>query len=459
MTDTIDAGAPPPAMADVTLRHALLDSRQRWRDLVLTAADLAYETDAEGCFSFVMPDPVLGWPVATLIGQPADSLLARVTAVNCFNPFRVTKPVRRRRVWLQRADGSTVILAFSAAPLLDAEGRVIGTRGMGIDWSEFDDSAARVAAALRRGEVLDHILWRIGQEVQAERMMEAALEALTNALGAEGAAVIEVQAAGAAVVHMAGNGADEVLDQAAALLLKAGGPVDAITRKGRPILVAGCRTRFGVENGVALWRASGSRGWDTEDKLLIDAAAGLIRMVLEHVAIQMEMLRQARTDPLTGLLNRRAFMEELHRHIERLEREEQPGTLLFCDLDFFKPVNDHLGHELGDQVLVRTAEMLRSAVRPTDLIARLGGDEFAMWMNGADHMTAAERAEYLCTEVPRELREIAGDGVPSPSVSIGIATREAGSDEPVDDLLRRADQAMYEVKRTGRGHWHVATRS
>jgi diguanylate cyclase (GGDEF)-like protein len=180
-------------------------------------------------------------------------------------------------------------------------------------------------------------------------------------------------------------------------------------------------------------------------------------MVLEHVAIQMEMQRQARTDPLTGLLNRRAFMEELHRHIERLEREEQPGTLMFCDLDFFKPVNDRLGHEVGDQVLMRTAELLRKAVRPTDLVARLGGDEFAVWMNGADHMTAAERAEHLCTEVPRELREIACDGAPSPSVSIGIATREAGSDEPADNLLRRADQAMYEVKRTGRGHWYVAT--
>jgi diguanylate cyclase (GGDEF)-like protein len=452
----MDAVSPPPATADVTLRHALLDSRQRWRDLVLTAADLAYETDAEGRFSFVMPDPALGWPTATLIGQPADLLLVGDMAANTFNPFRVTKPVRRRRAWVQHADGRSIMLAISAAPLLDAGGRVVGTRGMGIDWSEYDDGAARVSAILRRCEVLDHILWRIGQEVQAERMMDAALQALTNALGGQGAAVIEVQAEHPAIVHSAGSGADEVLDQASALLLSASGPVDAVTRKGRPILVAGCRTRFGVDNGVALWRSPGSRGWDSEDKLLIDAAAGLIRMVLEHVAIQMEMMRQARTDSLTGLLNRRAFMEELQRHIERLEREEQPGTLMFCDLDFFKPVNDRLGHEVGDQVLVRTAELLRKAVRPTDLVARLGGDEFAVWLNGADHMTAAERAEHLCKEVPHALREIASDGTPSPSVSIGIATREAGSDEPIDYLLRRADQAMYEVKRTGRGHWHVA---
>ena len=63
-------------------------------------------------------------------------------------------------------------------------------------------------------------------------------------------------------------------------------------------------------------------------------------MVLEHEAIQQEMARQARTDPLTGLLNRRAFLEEMARHIDRLDREDQPGTLMFADLDYFKPVND-----------------------------------------------------------------------------------------------------------------------
>jgi diguanylate cyclase (GGDEF)-like protein len=367
-------------------------------------------------------------------------------------------PVRRHRAWLKRADGSPVLLAVSAAPLIDAEGRIVGTRGMGVDWSEYDDGAARVATSLRRGEVLDHILWRIGGEVLAPRMMQAALDALVNAIGAEGAAVIDIGGEdGLALVHRAGGGADEVLAQATAMLAVAEGPTDAFAKDGRPILVAACRTRFGANAGIALWRSPGSRGWDSEDKLLVGASASLIRMVLEHEAIQHEMARQARTDPLTGLLNRRAFLEEMTRHIDRLDREEQPGTLLFADLDYFKPVNDRLGHEAGDDVLVRTANILRKAVRPSDLVARLGGDEFALWMDGADHMTAAERAENLCNDVPRELREIAGDCGSSPTISIGIVTRESGSQEPVDSLLRRADHAMYEVKRAGRGHWRVAT--
>ncbi len=457
MTDTMDAGTRPAATAEAMLRRALLDSRQRWRDLVMTAADFAYETDAAGQFVFIMPDPALGWSTSTLIGQPADLLLVGGAAANGFNPFRVTEPVRRRRAWLQQADGSSVMLAFSAAPLFDALGHIVGTRGMGIDWSSYDDSAARVAAALRRGEVLHHILWRMGQEVLAPRMMQAALAALANAIGAEGAAVINVSAPEhVALIDRTGGGAEEVLDQAGESLATASGPTDSTTRKGRPMLVAACRTRFGANAGVALWRSPGSRGWDNEDRLLVDAAAGLIRMVLEHDAIQQEMVRQARTDPLTGLLNRRAFLEEMSRHMDRLDREEQPGTLLFADLDCFKPINDGQGHEVGDQVLMRTANILRNAVRPTDLVARLGGDEFALWMNGADHMTAAERAEHLCTTVPHELREIVSDGGLTPTISIGIATRQADSREPVDSLLRRADQAMYRVKRGGRGHWHVA---
>ena len=440
------------------LRGALLDSRQRWRDLVTMAMDLGFETDEQGRFAFVTPDPALGWQAASLIGQPAELLLAGAPPVNVFNPFHVTVPVRGRRTWLKRADGSTAMLAFSAAPLLDAEGRIVGTRGVGIDWTEYDSFTSQAAAALRRGEVLDHILWRMGQEVLAPRMMNAALDALMNALGAQGAAVIGLPsgADAPALLHQTGAGATDVLAPAAALLAGASDPVKTTAEDGRAILVATCQTRFGEHAGVTLWRPPGARGWDHEDEMVIGAVAGFIRMVLEHQAIQQEMARQARTDPLTGLLNRRAFLEEIERHIERLDREDLPGTLMFADLDFFKPVNDRLGHEAGDHVLIRTAALLRATVRPTDLIARLGGDEFAVWLDGADHMTAAERAERLRVQVPKELHAIVTDVAPMPSLSIGIATRRAGSGEPIDSLLRRADMAMYQVKRTGRGHWRVS---
>lgn len=105
---------------------------------------------------------------------------------------------------------------------------------------------------------------------------------------------------------------------------------------------------------------------------------------------------------------------------------------MFADLNYFKPINDQLGHESGDEVLVRTARMLRDAVRPSDLVARLGGDELAMWMDGADHMTAAERADALCIAVPRALEAVVGEAGLKPTISLGIATRRGGSVEAMD---------------------------
>ena len=444
------------ASAATKLRVALLNSRQRWRDLVDMASDFAFETDADGRFVFVVPDPALGWPASELIGRPARELLAGPGCADGFSPFQVTERVRRRRTWLWRADGSAALLAFAAAPLLDELGTVVGARGVGIDWTDYDKFQERVAAALRRGEVLDHILWRTGQEVLAPSMMSAVLDELMNGLGAAGAAVVCLQGGSPVLLNRAGDGAIDMLEAAASLLVAATEPVEQVLANGRLLLVGPCQTRFGENAGLAIWRRRGSRGWNHEEKLLLGAASGIVRMVLEHHAIQQEMARQARTDPLTGLLNRRAFMEEIVRHIERLDREEQCGTLLFADLDQFKPVNDSFGHEAGDHVLVRTAEMLRAMVRPTDLVARLGGDEFAVWLDGADHMTAAERAERLRQQIPVELGKIVGDAEKTPTMSIGIATRGAGSGELLDNLLRRADQAMYEVKRTGRGHWRVS---
>lgn len=449
-----------------TLRGVLLDSRQRWRDMVTMTADLAFETDEWGRFVFVTPDPALGWSVNMLLGQPADLLLA--DTVTGFNPFRPTAPLRRRRAWIKRPDGEIACVVFSAAPILDTEGRIVGARGLGVDLTEQEGRDAQVAATLRRGEVLDHILWCMRQEVLAPRMMRAVLDALVSALGAEGVSVIEITPAStgthpatAVLLYQSGGGATQVLPTASALMAQDGAePMQATGADGRPVLAAFCRTRFGEQIGLALWRTPGARPWDAEDQALATAASTIVRVALEHESIQREMARQARTDPLTGLLNRRAFMEEIARRIDRMEREGLPGTVMFVDLDYFKAVNDRFGHEAGDQVLRETASLLRDAVRPADLVARLGGDEFALWMDGSDHMTAAERAEWLCVHGAARLSATVAQARAEPDpplgMSIGIATRQPGKGEEIEAMLRRADQAMYSVKQAGRGHWAVA---
>ncbi len=441
------------------LRTALLDSRQRWRDLVSLSADIAFETDDLGRFTFIDPDPALGWAAPMLVGQPAELLLADAAGVTGFNPFRPREVTRRRRAWVKRQDGSVCCVAFSVAPLRDSDGRIVGTRGIGLDVTELDGQEAQVAAALRRGEVLDHILWCMREEVLAPRMMEAALDALLRALGAEGAAVIEALGPDGepGVLYAAGHGAEAMLPLVVPLLEDGGlASVETVSTGGHAVLVCACRTRFGETMGLALWRVPGSRQWDAEEHGLAASASTIIRVILEHDAIQREMGRQARTDPLTGLYNRRAFLEELDRHVERLERQEEPGTLMFIDLDHFKQLNDAKGHDAGDEALRVLTGLLRRTVRPTDIVARLGGDEFAVWLNGADQLTAAERAEALRVQAPEALAHIAA-GMERPlTLSIGIATRRPGSGEEIASVLHRADLAMYGVKRSGRANWRVA---
>jgi diguanylate cyclase (GGDEF)-like protein/PAS domain S-box-containing protein len=457
--DVIAIGTQASRGDGAVLRDALLDSRQRWRDLVMLSADLVFETDSWGRFVLIAPDPVLGWQTAMLLGQPAELLLADPDGGSNFNPFRPMTATRRRRTWLRRADGTSVCMAFATAPLLDAEGRIIGARGVAQDVTEQDRHDAAIAAALRRGELLDHILWRMRQEVLAPRMMKAALEALVTALAAEGCAVVDALGDGVtpSVLHQFGGAPGTVLPTAISLL-EASTPesTQAVAPDGRLVLVCPSQTRFGEQAGFVMWRPPGGRLWDGDELVLASSATGIIRVILEHEAIQREMARQARTDPLTGLLNRRAFMDEMARRIDRLEHETLPGTLMFIDVDHFKMLNDCRGHDIGDEALCIIASLLRATVRPTDLVARLGGDEFALWLDGADEFAAAERAESLRVNGPRLLEHLRNGHELALTVSTGVATRWPGQGEDIETLIHRADQAMYEVKRAGRGHWLVS---
>lgn len=444
--------ADPPAAA--ALSGALLDSRQRWRDFVSLAADLAFEVDAEGRVAFVAPDPALGWRAARLLGRFASELL---DSAGLDDPFLSDQPIRQRHVFVRRGDASVVPCTLSSVPIFDAAGRPAGTRGILRDISATEASGDGAAAALRRAAVMDDVLASIRREVLVPQMMRAAFETLMPALGADGIAVLEAGRQGARLSHHAGAPAAPVL--AAGEMLLNAAQDEALTRiapDGSGLLLVSCAPRTGERAILVAWRAPGSRDWDLDDRKLLSATGALVRMLLEQEASQREMLRQARSDPLTGLLNRRAFSTEWERRIERLDREERPATLLFIDIDAFKKLNDTFGHDVGDEVLRSTAALLEQTFRPTDLLARLGGDEFAVWLDGADIMAAAERADGMTRAAPHLLAQLGGDERIRLSLSIGLAQRLPHSTETIGQLIHRADQAMYTAKRTRPGSWCAA---
>jgi diguanylate cyclase (GGDEF)-like protein/PAS domain S-box-containing protein len=455
--DTDPAPEPSPADWVPSLQQVLLESRERWRDFTTLSVDLAFETDSWGRLVFIHPETVFGWPASTLLGQNADLLLAGDAKGSGFNPFRANAASRGRRAWLRRPDGTPVCIGFSVAPMQDEAGQILGVRGVGHDITQADGQDAAVAAKLRRGEVVEHVLERMREEVLAPRMMQASLHALCTAMGAEGCAVVETGPDGtispAQIIHSTIAMPDSVRGAIGGAQAT---PIQRIADDEREVLGATCQPRFGQTAMLTVWRQPDARPFDDDDRGVVAAAAAIIRMVLEHASIQQEMSRQARTDPLTGLLNRRAFIEEIGRRLDRLDHEALPGTLMFADLDNFKLVNDRYGHEIGDEALCGIATLLRATVRPTDLVARLGGDEFALWLDGADELTAAERAESLRLNGPAMLADVVGATNAGLGLSIGIATRAAGFGETIEALLHRADQAMYAVKRGGRGQWMVS---
>jgi diguanylate cyclase (GGDEF)-like protein len=472
----------PGAQAD-GLHEALLDSRQRWREFGAIAADLAFETDLQGRLTFLAPDQVLGRHGADLVGHPWAVLLAEEDAA--LPDAGLPAPMRQRLTWMRHADGGARCMALTVAPRLDAAGTVAGARGIGVDVTERERRDAAAAGVLRRAELLEHVLAGMRREVLASRMMAAVLHELMRALGADGAAILDLappgarldmlpsgaspgaaapnvaapgmMAGGGHVLHSVGADPRPLLTAAARLLLDVeDGTAVCGTAEGRQVLACPASKRFGNRAGLLAWRSPAARPWDADDQALAASVTGVIRVVLEHEAIQRELGLQARTDPLTGLLNRRAFLEEAGRRVDRLDREGLPGTLIFIDLDRLKPLNDRLGHEAGDAALVLTAGLLRRTFRPADLVARLGGDEFALWLDGSDELTAAERAERLRTGLPEELAHLTAGEPRGMTLSIGIACRPGGSGEELESLIQRADQAMYEVKRLGGGQWRVS---
>jgi diguanylate cyclase (GGDEF)-like protein len=156
----------------------------------------------------------------------------------------------------------------------------------------------------------------------------------------------------------------------------------------------------------------------------------------------------ALTDPLTGLANRRAFMEQGQRILDRQGQDGKPAALLLFDLDRFKRINDSFGHATGDRVLHVFADVLSETLRPVDLVARIGGEEFVAVVPGVDAEAAVAIANRTRDTLEKMALLVDGRRVGA-TVSVGVAA-SAGRQRTVIDMLAEADQALYRAKDGGR---------
>lgn len=174
----------------------------------------------------------------------------------------------------------------------------------------------------------------------------------------------------------------------------------------------------------------------------------MLKAVADQAAVAVnkaQLWDMAVTDSLTGLYVRRYFMVKLQEEIHRAERNNKTISVIMADLDSFKTINDTYGHDAGDRALKTISHFLKKNIRGVDAIARYGGEEFVMMVPDADKDAAFGLAERL----REELANVKLDKMPPITVSLGIATFPTDGNE-VEELIKKADTAMYAAKRAGR---------
>lgn len=157
----------------------------------------------------------------------------------------------------------------------------------------------------------------------------------------------------------------------------------------------------------------------------------------------------AAEDDLTGICNRRSLFEVLNIEIKRSLRYGSPLSLAMIDLDFFKPVNDKYGHDAGDKILRQVASRISGSLRGTDLLCRYGGEEFCVILPHTTGPNAVNAAEHIRTSVEKPPFELGNDEI-GITLSIGVATLPDGAKCTAGQLIKNADKALYEAKRSGR---------
>jgi len=411
--------------AEVVTQRALAESEHWYRLLAENLTDFVTMASPEGLLTWASPSAteVLGWTQDEVLGRPTVSFL---------HPDDIPRLIELRaqmaeghasllRARVQRADGTYRWFDLSIKPVYEA-GALVGRATAYRDVQAEVEAQAALAASERQFRLLaenaaDVVILGHGDAITW------ASPSLTAALGWS-----PDEWVGGVLWTYAHE------DDVAAVRSEQGAAADRATRR-RYRLRSTDGEHHWVEShaGPYLDDAGDSAGW-----------VASFRVIDDLVRAEQELERRARVDTVTGLINRHEVFERL------AERERRSGTntaVLFCDIDRFKDINDVHGHAAGDEVLRVVGERISSAIRREDVAARIGGDELLVILAGVHDLDEAVAIAESIRTVAAEPIALGGASVTA-TLSIGVTI--AGADEDADALVARADEAMYEAKRSGR---------
>ena len=200
-------------------------------------------------------------------------------------------------------------------------------------------------------------------------------------------------------------------------------------------------------------------GLNTEIAAILSAAIALVvappivwflvDLLLRVHLVEQEMRSLASYDSLTGLLSRHAFFDNANNYVSLAKREHRPFSVMIIDLDHFKLINDRYGHPAGDAVLKLFADVTNSVARRSDIVGRLGGEEFAIILPNTTAAKALEFSARLHTAINKAVLTFKDKAIKY-TASIGLTEFDTDSKDSIDDLLARADLALYQAKHSGR---------
>ncbi len=314
---------------------------------------------------------------------------------------------------------------------------------------ELNQERARLQEAMRR------IGQTFASNLDREGLLDIVVKTAVDGVGA-GAGRASVRPSASAPleqVAVAGSseGLEEAIRAAEAKVLETGEPceatVDDVSALSHP-LRRGDEAKGRVSGVVSVARRR--RPFTAPERELFDYLAEQAAVSIENVGLHETVERQAVTDELTGLFNRRRFQEAMATEVERSKRFGQPVGLVLLDLDDFKTVNDTYGHQQGDLVLREVARVLRETSREIDEPARYGGEELAVVLPGTDLEGAYNLAERVRAGIEElVLPLLDGDGALRVTASFGVATLPGSADD-MRALVAAADEALYRAKRAGK---------
>ncbi|WP_445011240.1 EAL domain-containing protein [Vreelandella stevensii] len=412
-------------------RHSLADSEQRYRSLFAHHPDAVFAVDGNGCFTEANATcgHVTGIPREEILQHHFANFIEPTDMLRVAQQFQkvLGGEIARFEVSLRHRDGQQRLLDVIGIPIT-VNGRVDGVYG-------------------------------IAQDVTASRAQQTRLRTLERSVEASvnGVLIADARAPDLPIIYanrafsvMTGYSLEEVTGQNCRFLQGPESDPDMVER-----LRHGIQHQHETHVTLCNYRKDGTPFWNDlyvapvrDQEGVVTHFVGVQHDISKHKAYEARLAYHATHDDLTRLPNRMHFEETLQAEFAQAQQGEHAISVLFVDLDDFKPINDSLGHAVGDQVLIEVGQRLKAALRQEDTVARLGGDEFVLLISSIlDKQQVVEIVERLLPALARPY--CIDDHELYLTASVGIAISGPETPQP-HSLIQQADMAMYKAKQQGR---------